>query len=320
MKKLSFITNLVLGGAIGLSTLISGCYSVPMDSVAVIKRFGGYARTESPGLHAKLPLGIEKRVLIPVQTIQTEEFGFRTIERDGKREYSTGSQFQNEYLMLTADLNIVDVESSVQFQIQDPVAYLFNVKDPRALLRSAHSSILREEIGNGSVDEALMINRQEYAARVKVKLQKVLDEYKTGIKVGNVNLQSSNPPENVRNAFNAVNEAMKTKETTINEARNAYNAEVPKALGTAQGLIAQAEGYALTKVNTAKGDVAEFSQQLSAYKSAPDVTAKRMYLTALQELTQKNNFTVVEQRGIESGLLIKLDLDQNENPVRGANK
>ncbi|MDP1695385.1 MAG: FtsH protease activity modulator HflK [archaeon] len=305
-KKIAKFSLLGLTLAIGAFTSF---YIVPNNSKAVVQRFGEYVRTENPGLHVKIPFGIEKKTTIPVTTIMTQEFGFRS--EGGNQFKGDTKDLQNEYIMLTGDLNIADVESSVQYQIENPVSYLFSVKNPEELLRIAHASHVRELIGNGSIDEAMNMKRTEYTIKARDMLQKSMQDYHTGLSIRNVIFQSVNPPKNVRSSFNAVNKAIQDKETAINNAKKEYNSIVPQAQGTAQQLIAQAEAYRLQRVNGARAEVAQFSQTYEAYLKNPAITRQRIYFEAMTDLLPKmKEKWIIEQRGLESGLLMKLDIDQ----------
>ena len=223
-------------------------YTVDTDSQAVIRRFGRYVRTTEPGLHGKIPFGIERASIVPVKKIQKEEFGFRTMKAGIKSEYvgsenisrytrrslasllkekprgysdsrrALANELQSEYLMLTGDLNVADVEWVVQYRIKDPAAYLFNIRDQGKTLRDLSQVAMRRVVGDASVDEVITVGRQEIETEVARMLQGILDGYDTGIKVVTVKLQSVNPPRRVRPAFNQVNEAKQDRERLINEA------------------------------------------------------------------------------------------------------
>ena len=326
--------------------LASSIYTVPADSVGVVQRFGRYSRTTEPGIHLKFPLGIEEAVAVPVQKVQKEEFGFRTLEAGVDSRYlgaeeiesrrvgaedlmrlisesgeriSRGSTSQlsdrareilrGEYVMLTGDLNITDVEWIVQYQIKDARSYLFNIREPRQTIRDASQAVMRQLIGNGSVDEAITIGRIEYEVSAKEALQNLLNEYETGIHVVTVKLQSSNPPLKVRPAFNEVNKALQQKETRINEAMKTYNEAVPKSKGEAKKAIETARGYAAERVNQAMGDIAKFESIYAEYSKAPDITRQRMYLETMSKvLPLIPEKWIIEQGGAEGGILMKLDL------------
>lgn len=332
---------------VGLATSI---YTVPADSAGVIKTFGKYNRTTEPGIHLKMPFWIDTAVAVPVKKVQKEEFGFRTLQagvdsrylgaeeldagrsrsedliqlvrESGERASRSGSRqltqeakeiLRGEYIMLTGDLNITDVEWIVQYRIKDARSYLFNIRQPRQTIRDASQAIMRQLIGNGSVDEAITIGRIEYESAAKEQLQTLLDEYETGIHVVTVKMQSSNPPQKVRPAFNEVNKALQQKEQRINEAMKAYNEAIPKTKGEAQKLIETAKGYAAERVNRAKGDVAKFEKIYEEYIKAPDVTKQRMYLETMSKvLPLIPEKWIIEQGGAEGGILMKLDLDSEK--------
>jgi membrane protease subunit HflK len=331
------------------SGLASSIYTVPADSAGVVQRFGRYSRTTEPGIHLKAPFGIEEAVAVPVKKVQKEEFGFRTLEagvdsrylgadeiegrrvgsndlvkliRESGERVSRSTPYQErakeilrgEYVMLTGDLNIVDVEWIVQYKINDARSYLFNIREPRQTIRDASQAVMRQLIGNGSVDEAITIGRTEYQISAKVALQKLLDEYETGILVVTVKLQSSNPPMKVRPAFNEVNKALQQKETRINEASKTYNEAVPKSRGEAKKLIETAKGYAAERVNQAMGDIAKFEKIYAEYVKAPDITRQRMYLETMSKvLPLIPEKWIIEQGGADGGILMKLDLVGNKS-------
>jgi len=213
--------------------------------------------------------------------------------------------------MLTGDLNITDVEWIVQYQIKDARSYLFNIREPRQAIRDASQAVMRQLIGNGSVDEAITIGRIAYESAAKESLQRLLDEYETGIHIVTVKLQSSNPPQRVRPAFNEVNKALQQKEQRINEAMKAYNEAIPKTEGEAKKLIETAKGYAAERVNRAQGDIAKFEKIYEQYSKAPDVTRQRMYLETMSKLLPLiPEKWIIEQGGAEGGILMKLDLER----------
>jgi membrane protease subunit HflK len=262
---------------------LSSFYTVGPDEVGVIRCFGKYVRTEPPGLHWRWPFNIERLNIVKVQRILKEEFGFRTTRADVRSEYDRGS-FEDESLMLTGDFNVLDVTWVVQFRIKDPVKLLFNVREPRAIIRDISEAVMRQVIGDSSVTEALTTRRMEVDGQVQRKLQEVLDSYDAGIQIQSVILQDVNPPETVKASFNEVNEAKQEMEKAVNQAWEAYNKSVPRARGVAEKTVQEAEGYAVTRINQAKGDAAKFIATWEAYKSAKEVTEKRLYLETLQEI------------------------------------
>jgi len=263
-----------------LMALQGTIYSIGPDEVGIVQRFGKYARTTEPGLHAKLPFGIEKVTPIKVKKIFKEEFGFRTA-RPGVRSVYATNQFTDESLMLTGDLNILDVRWIVQFRVSDPVKLLFETRDPVNNVRDMSEVVMRRLCGDYTVDEVLTTKRQEVALQAEADLQKLLDKYETGISVVTVKLLDVNPPDEVKPAFNEVNQAKQERERMINEAWEAYNKAIPRAKGEAERTIRQAEGYGLDKINRATGEAERFRVTWEEYKKAPEITKKRLYLETM---------------------------------------
>jgi len=258
-------------------------YSVEQDEVGVVRLFGKYVRTTDPGLHWKLPFNIEKMDKVKVARIFKEEFGFRTLQAGVKTKYSSRS-FNEEALMLTGDLNLLDVSWVVQFKVKDPVALLFNVRKPSETVRDISEVVMRQVVGDSSVSEALTTRRVEINQLAEQKMQEILDSYGTGIDIVTVKLQDVGPPQRVQNSFNEVNQAKQEKERVINEAQKAKNKIIPEALGKAQKSIREAEAYQVSRVNRAKGDAQLFIDTWTAYKDAKEVTRKRLYLETLEKI------------------------------------
>ncbi|MFH1857582.1 MAG: FtsH protease activity modulator HflK [Candidatus Omnitrophota bacterium] len=269
-----------------LAGLRGAIYSIGPDEVGVIQRFGKYIRLSSPGLHAKMPFGIEKVTPIKVEKIFKEEFGTRTLQSSARRGGSPVQSLE-ESMMLTGDLNILDVRWIAQFRVKDPVHLLFKTQDPQANIRDISEVVMRRFVGDYTVDEVLTTKREEIDHLVQQEMQKTLDEYQTGIQIVTVKLLDVNPPERVKPAFNEVNEAKQEKEKMINQAWEAYNKVIPKARGEAERTIREAEGYALDKINRAKGESERFSVTLREYKKAPQITQQRLYLETLMAVLPK---------------------------------
>ena len=278
-KRILFVVLAVLI----LVSLATSFYTVEADEIAVVLMFGKSVRKTEPGLHFKLPFGIEKAEKVQVRKVFKEEFGFRTLV-PGVRTVYDPNDFGDESLLLTGDLSIADVEWVVQYKINDPEKYLFSVKDPKQALRDLSESVMSRVVGDRIVTEVLTIGRIDIAAEVKQHLQTLLDLYETGLNVATVTLQDVNPPEKVKSAFNAVNEAKQEKDRLINEAWRDYNQSVPKSKGLAQQQISEAQGYALKRVNQAQGDADKFNAIRSEYQKAKEVTRQRLYLETMQEL------------------------------------
>ena len=274
---------IVILGILILACLATSFYTVDADEIAVVLMFGKSVRQAEPGLHFKLPLGIERAINVPVRKVFKEEFGFRTLRAGVRTQYDT-RDFSEESLLLTGDLSIADVEWVVQYKIKDPKSFLFFVRNPQRALRDLSESVMSRVVGDRTVTEVLTVGRIEIAAEVEQHLQQLLDLYQTGLDVASVTLQDVNPPELVKTAFNAVNEAKQEKERLINEAWRDYNQSVPKSKGLAAQQISEAQGYALKRVNEAQGDADRFKAIRSEYQKAKEVTRRRLYLEAMKEI------------------------------------
>lgn len=284
---------------IAIVVLVATFYSVGPEQVGVIKRWGRYVRTTEPGLHAKLPFA-ESVTKVRVKYIFKQEFGFRTLQAGIETIYAPG-RFDSETLMLTGDLNVAVVEWVVQYKIKDPINYLFEVRNVEETIRNISESAMRQIVGDRSVDEVLTVGRIEVALEMEIKLQEILDTYEIGIQITTVKLKDVNPPDPVKNSFNEVNVAKQDRETTINQAWEAYNKVIPRAKGEAEKTISEAEGYAVNRVNRAAGDANKFLAVWQEYSRAKDVTERRLYLETLEKIMPKIGTKYIidsEQKGI----------------------
>ncbi|MFA5115076.1 MAG: FtsH protease activity modulator HflK [Candidatus Omnitrophota bacterium] len=261
-------------------------YSIGPDEVGVIQRFGRYIGLSSPGLHVKIPFWVDKVTPIKVEKVFKQEFGFKTLQPGVKTRYSRGN-YRDESLMLTGDLNILDVRWIVQFKIKDPVKLMFATRNPLDNIQDISEVVMRRFVGDYSVDEVLTTKREEIDDLAQQEIQKIIDNYQVGVQIITVKLLDVNPPERVKPAFNEVNEAKQEKEKMINQAWEAYNKVIPKAKGTAEKTIREAEGYDTDKINRAKGESERFLATLEEYRKAPDITKKRLYLEALSDALPK---------------------------------
>lgn len=285
-------------------------FQVGTEEAGVVTRFGKHVRTVSPGLKMKIPF-VERIYKVPVERQKKQEFGFRTEQAGIRTEYSrTGSVTEDEAIMLTGDLNLANVQWVVQYRVSDPYNYLFKVRDPDNTLRDLSEAVTRQIVGDRTVNEVLTVGRAEIANEVKVLLQDMTREYSLGVQIAQVVLQDINPPESVKQAFNAVNEAQQERETLINEAKSEYNKVIPRARGQAQETIQQAEGYATQRVNNAQGEAARFNALYGEYIKAPEVTKKRIYLETLQEVLPKlGNKIITSENGNNMIPLLKKELN-----------
>ncbi len=287
-------------------------YTVEANEEAVVLRFGAYHTTTGPGMQGKMPFGIDKVLKGEVKTIHREEFGFRTISAGVRSEYDYRSPLVvAEATMLTGDLNLALVNWEVRYKIRNLKDYFFEVRDPQQTLRDVSQAVMRIEVGDRSVDEVLTLERTEIEEAVAVKMQVMLDDFKCGLHIIEINLKRVDPPDHVREAFNAVNQAIQERDRIINEAEGQRNQKIPAARGAADRAIKEAEGYHVGRVNRAEGDVSAFLAVLAEYEKAEDVTRRRLYLEAMEELLPKiGRITLVDDKG--SGVLKLLDLDAGE--------
>ena len=300
--------NLIKYGALGIILLIvlfSTFFTVSPEEVGVILRFGKFDRIVSPGLNMKLPL-IEEVQKVPINRQKKMEFGFRTEEADIRTRYST-QNFEDESLMLTGDLNAAEVEWIVQYRISDPYKFLYKVREPEETFRSMNEAMMRNVVGDRTVNEVLTVGRQEISVTVQQKLQELCDQYETGIRVEQVILQDVNPPDRVKPSFNEVNEAQQEREKSINQAQAEFNKVIPRARGEAAKTIEEAEGYALERVNNARGESARFNSLFEEYRRAKEVTRQRLYLETLNKILPRVGKKLIVDENIK-GLIPLLDL------------
>jgi membrane protease subunit HflK len=264
----------------------STVFKIEYDEVGVIQRFGKYVRTNQPGLNFKLPTGIEKLTKVRVTHVYKEEFGFRSARADARERFSSGSENINVSLMLTGDLNVAIVPWIVQYRIKDPFNYLFKVRDVNRLLVDMSEAAMRLVVGDRSVNEVIN-KRNEIAVEAREVLQKEMDNAESGIHIVTIEMKKTNVPGPVQPSFNEVNQAVQEKETLIYQAKEDYNKAVPAARGEAERTLKGAEGYALDRVNRAKGDASRFKAMYAEYAKAKDVTKRRLYLEMLRELFPK---------------------------------
>lgn len=281
-SKLFLAVPLAILAVVGVMTTY---YTVSPESVAVVQRFGRYISTQSPGLHFKLPFGIDKVTVVPVRRQLKLEFGFGS--PDASNPYQVGQAQEKERDMVTGDLNAARVEWIVQYTITSPSDYLFNLRDPGPTLRDLSESAMREVIGDRTVDEVLTIGRSGIEVEALANLRELLELLQLGVSADQLQLMAVHPPRQVQPSFEEVNRAQQDRETLINQANGEYNRVIPKARGEAQQRISAAEGYALRRVNEAKGDVARFQELLAEYEKAPAITRRRLYLEAMGEVLPK---------------------------------
>jgi membrane protease subunit HflK len=317
-KQIGFI----VGIAVAVWAVFSLFYTVQPEERAVVKRFGRVIGVSDPGLHFKLPFGMDRIQVVATERVLKEEFGFRT-ERIAGRQAGQGSDYsQNSHLdesqMLTGDLNIIDVEWVVQYRISEPIEYLYAMRDPRQTLRDVSESVMRRVVGNRIGSEVLTTGRVEISTLAREEIQEAMRGYDNGIHVITVELQDVIPPVRVRPAFNEVNEARQERERMINEATKQANQAIPRTEGEANRTIAEAEGYATERVNRALGEASRFSAVLGEYRQAPEVTRSRMYLESLNKTLPKVGSVLVVQDGQVSPLPLLNMRDAQPNRTEAA--
>jgi len=280
---------------LGWATL-SSFYTVQPEERAVVKRFGRVIGITDPGLHFKLPFGVDRVQLVATERVLKQEFGFRTEDSSAlERTRFVDQDFPSESLMLTGDLNIIQVEWVVQYRISDPIRYLYAMREPIRTLRDLSESVMRRVVGNRIGSEVLTIGRVEIANTARDEIQAAMDKYDNGIRIITVELQDVLPPPRVQPAFNEVNEARQALERMINEATRQANQAIPRAQGTANRIISEAEGYATERVNRSLGETARFTAVLLEYRNVPEVTRSRLYLETLNEVLPRIGSILVVQ-------------------------
>lgn len=265
--------------------LFSSYYTVTPEAEAVVQRFGKFQKISPPGLHFKLPFGIDVATVVPVRRQLKLEFGFTTPMATNDNQYSQTPELERD--MVTGDLNAAQVEWIVQYSISSPQDYLFNVRLPGSTLRDLSEAVMSETIGDRTVDEVLTIGRTEIEAEALLGLKGLLEKLNMGVAAEQIQLKNVNPPAPVQRSFDEVNRAQQEREQMINEANGEYNRVIPKAKGLADQRISGAEGFAVQRVNEAKGDVARFTELLTQYDKAPAITKQRLYLETMNEVLPK---------------------------------
>jgi membrane protease subunit HflK len=292
-------------------------YTVQPEEEAVVKRFGRTVGVVGPGLHFKLPLGIDRAYLVPTQRVLKEEFGFRTTGLQERTQYRKDSAVDIESLMLTGDLKVIDVEWVVQFSIADAERYLHAAREPIRALRDISEAVMRRIVGNSLGSDVLTEKRVQVATQARSEIQQIMQELNLGLHVRTVELQDVTPPDPVKPAFNEVNQAEQERERLINEAEKRRNQVIPKAEGEALQIIAEAQGYAAERVNRARGEAERFTAILTEYRKSPEVTRRRLYLEAVDKVLPKVEHVYVID-GDTSAPLPVLNLDAKAAAARSA--
>ncbi|MDC7227829.1 MAG: FtsH protease activity modulator HflK [Spirochaetales bacterium] len=296
---------IILIVVIALAAVLSSFYMVDQTEQSVILLFGKYNRITGPGLHTKLPFGIEKNYNVPTQVIQTMPFGFRTQQAGLSTIYDT-SDYPEESVMLTGDLNIVDVEWVIQYRIVDPFKWLFKVENQAKTIRDISQSVINMLVGDRAILNVMGSERTTISLQSQELMNQIFDNYDLGITVTTVQLKNIVPPiGEVQDAYEDVNMAIQDMEKLINEGKESYNNEIPLAQGTAAQMIQVAEGYATERVNEAKGNVARFNSVLEEYQKNKEVTRSRLYIEMIEDVFSQQEGTDVIDKNLDNFLPLK---------------
>jgi membrane protease subunit HflK len=298
----------------GLWGVWSCFYSIPADSVGVLVRLGKVSSQVGPGLGLKIPWGVDAMVVVPIQRQLKLEFGFGT--EGGSNRDQASREPELEKSMVTGDLNMASVEWVVQYRIQDPRQYLFGIREPGLTLRDASEAVMREVVGDRTVDEVLTVGRQQIEDEASLKLKGIAERYGLGVMIMQVQLKNVHPPRAVQGSFNEVNQAQQEKEQAINMANGEYNKAVPRAKGLADQSLREAEGYALKRVNEARGNAERFQSMLFEYEKAPEVTRQRLYLETMRDVLPRVERKIVVDEKL-SGPLPFMNLEKGADKKGG---
>ncbi len=291
-RSVLWIAAIVIGVLLIAILGFTSYYTVAADSQGVVLRFGKFLKTVEPGLHFKIPFWVDQVAVLPTRRQLKLEFGFSS-PGQLTNPIQVGDDPDEEKSMVTGDLNAALVEWVVQYRIEDPRQYLFEVRNPAETLRDLSEAAMREVVGDRTVDELITIGRQEIEVEALNRMRELSKRYRLGIRVDQVQLKNVNPPSQVQASFNEVNRAQQDRENAINVANGEYNKVVPRAKGEADQTIRAAEGYRFKRVNEAEGDVAAFSAVLKQYVIAPEITRTRLYLETMGEVLPQTGQKVI---------------------------
>lgn len=305
---LKVVLMLVALAVVGWS-LLGGFYRVQPDEQGVELVFGKWENTTGPGLHWNWPAPIGDVELPKVTEVNKVDIGYRA-GADGRGRTAVQRDIPEESLILTGDQNIVDIDFAVLWKIKDAGQYLFNIRNPKVTVQVAAESAMREVVGQSNFDDAVTIGRESIETRSEELLQNILDDYEAGIQVIAVELQSSDPPKEVIDAFNDVQRARQDKERLQNEAQAYANSVVPEARGRSEQMIQQAEAYKQQQISEAQGEAQRFLSVYNAYLAAPDVTRRRMYLETLGDVLGSANKIILDEGASGSGVVPYLPLPE----------
>ena len=286
------LTFMVIAG-IAVLWLAAGFFKIDASERGVIQRFGKFLEVRNPGLSWRLPWPIDTVTKVNVSKVNSVEYRSR---------------------MLTADVNLVDIRSAIQYQYADPVKVLFQVREPETTLREVSESAIREVVGQAALEDVLGAQRQDVSIRTRDLIQRTLDTYNAGIRVLSVNLTDVQVPEAVLASQRDANKAIEDRDRFSKEAESYANDILPKAQGAAQRLMQDAEAYKAQILAQAEGDVARFESVYNAYSQAPEVTRQRLYIETIEQVMQRSKKVVIDAKSGTNGNVLYLPLDRLVQP------
>ncbi len=305
----------ILAGVIFLLWMATGIYIVEPAERGVVLRMGNFIDTTGPGPHWRLPFPFDRVEIVDIDQIRNVEVGYRSNATAGR----DSNNVPQESLMLTQDENIVDIKFAVQYRVKSADDYLFSVRNPDTTLRQATESAIREAIGKSKMDFVLTQGQSDIANRTKILIQDILDRYETGLIVTSVNLQSAQPPEEVRDAFEDAIRAREDQQRLINNAEAYSNDIIPKARGNAARQLEEANGYEARVIAQAEGEASRFSQLLVEYTASPEVTRERLYLDTIEEVMKNTTKVMIDVEGGNNLLYLPLDKLMGQDSSRVSN-
>jgi membrane protease subunit HflK len=314
---------LIFGPLLALAVIgaVTSYYIVEPEEEAVVKRFGSVIDIKAPGIHFKLPFGIDRIQTVPTARVLKEEFGFRTVTADQRTRYRKDPSLLGESLMLTGDLKVIDVEWVVQYRISDASKFLHRAQDPVQTLRDLSEAVMRRIVGNSLGSDVLTEKRVQVSTSARQELQEILTGFDLGIHINTIELQDVTPPEMVKPAFNEVNQAEQERERLINEAEKRRNQVIPRAEGEARQIIAEAQGYSAERVNRAKGEAGRFTAILTEYRNVPEVTRRRLFLEMVDNVLPRAGQIYLMPEGQTGPLpLLNLGSQPSALPTTGAQR
>ena len=297
--------GVVIGVVVLFAIIVSSVFVVDQRETAVVLRFGRFQRFADEGLHFKLPFGIDRNINVETEQVKKLEFGYRT-ERAGVQTVFSPQDFPEESIMLTGDLNIVDVEWSIQYRIVNPRDYLFNVLDQEKTLRDISQSVINQLVGDRAILDVISSERESIEFIGQQRMNEIYASYGLGVNVTALKLQNIVPPKGaVQNAFEDVNKAIQDRSRFIEEGKEAFNQAIPRARGQALQIIQEAEGYREERINRAHGDTARFRAVYEEYQRNPEVTRSRLYFEMFEDVFMNADGTDLIDRNLDNFIPLK---------------